>query len=172
MNLGRDDVNISHIPGWIPSVHNRPSEDADRPIPSEKIIAGFQSAYRFLSANKDRLLAPGGPVAAFGRLRGRLIARNTRYYGSLFIEAIHPDFLRDELDLAAHWDEIWNDVLQRPLIEGFIPSEYAQIRDGDIPFFTTNLSRFGAQWSGRTGAASRRSPSLRASRGRRRRSAR
>ena len=139
VNLGRDDVNISHIPGWIPSVHNRPSEDASRPIPAEKIIAGFQDVYRFIAAHKDELLGPGGPVAAFGELRGRLIARNTRYYGTLFIEAIHPDFLRDELDLAAHWDEIWNDVIQRPQIEAFIPSEYAQIRDGDIPFFTTNL---------------------------------
>jgi type 2 lantibiotic biosynthesis protein LanM len=139
VNLGRDDVNISHIPGWIPSVHNRPSEDASRPIPGEKIVAGFESVYRFLAANKDKLLAPGGPVAAFGALRGRMIARNTRYYGSLFLEAIHPDYLRDALDLAAHWDEIWNDVIHRPKVEKFIPSEYAQLRDGDIPFFTTGL---------------------------------
>jgi type 2 lantibiotic biosynthesis protein LanM len=138
VNLGRDDVNISHIPGWIPSVHNRPSEDASRPIPSEKIIAGFESVYRFIVAHREELLADEGPIAAFRHLRGRLIARNTRFYGTLFLEAIHPDFLRDELDMVAHWDEIWNDIIFRPMVEKFIPSEYPQIRDGDI-FFTTNL---------------------------------
>ena len=140
VNLGRDDVALSHIPGWIPSVHNRPSEDATRPIPAEKILSGFEDAYRFLAARKKDLLGPGGPVAAFGRLRGRMIARNTRYYGSLFLEAIHPDFLRDALDMAAHWDDVWNDVVERPKVEKFIPSEYAQLGDGDIPFFTAGLA--------------------------------
>ncbi len=132
-NLGKDDVHIAHINGWIPRAHNRPTEAA---IPVPDFLAGFESAARFLLKHKEELLDPNGPVACFASDEGRLVIRPTRLYGSLGMDAAHPDLLRDDLDRARHWDYLWNGVRNRPRLEKFIASELRQIEEGDIPFFS------------------------------------
>lgn len=143
-NMGKDNVHIAHVPGWIPSVHSRPTEEVENKIPYNEILEGYEACYRFLLRNREELLAAGGPIDAFALNSRRLIIRNTRLYGGLSIDAGHPDLLRDDLDRAWHWDNLWNEVRFRPLIENFMESEMNQILDGDIPFFTIGLDGLDA----------------------------
>jgi len=139
INFGRDDIQISKIPGWIPSAHNRPDDKADRKIPSDKILYGFSETYDLLQANKEILLSQDGPMRLFKKCRGRLIARNTIRYGDLLTDSFHPDLLRDDLDRAWHWDNLWSDANHRPVVERFIQSELRQIDSYDIPHFTIGV---------------------------------
>lgn len=138
-NQGKDDVHIAHVPGWIPSVHSRPSEGENTKVSAQDILSGFESCYKFLLKHKNELLAESGPIAAFEKNSRRLIIRNTRFYGGLSIDAGHPDLLKDDLDRAWHWDNLWNEISFRPIIERFIASEMTQVFQGDIPFFTIGL---------------------------------
>lgn len=150
-NFGRDDIRITRIPGWIPSAHNRPDEANNRPIPSREILKGFCSTYDVLHANKDLLVAPDGPLASFRKCTRRVIVRDTKRYGALQVDAFHPDLLRDDLDRSWHWDNLWSDAVQRPVVEGFIESELNQIEMNDIPHFTVKVD--GSEIVGADGTA-------------------
>jgi type 2 lantibiotic biosynthesis protein LanM len=139
INFGRDDIQISKIPGWIPSAHNRPDDDENRPIPAERILDGFSETYDLLQENREVLLSQDGPLNGFKKCRSRLIARNTIRYGDLLTDSFHPDLLRDDLDRAWHWDNLWSDANHRPVVERFIESELRQIDSYDIPHFTVGV---------------------------------
>jgi type 2 lantibiotic biosynthesis protein LanM len=138
-NFGRDDIRIMNIPGWIPSVHNRPDDSQVRAIPADKILDGFCSMYGFLMENKDLLISDEGPLNQFKKCDRRLIVRDTKRYGGLQMDELHPDLLRDDLDRTWHWDNLWTDTIKRPLVENFIKSEQNQIQINDIPHFTVKV---------------------------------
>ena len=139
-NFGRDDVAITHVPGWIPSVHNRPDVGAERPIPVKSILDGFNTVYDFLLLKKAYLLSDQSPLISFKSCSRRLIARDTKRYGSLQMDAFHPDLLKDHIDTDWHWDNLWNDCIHRPVVENFQSSEFAQLEDFDIPHFHTEVN--------------------------------
>lgn len=138
-NFGRDDIKITNIPGWIPSVHNQPNDSTITKIPLSKIMEGYSDTYDFILRERDFLLSEKGPLSRFKECHRRLIMRNTRHYGSLQMDAFHPDFLRDDLDRAWHWDNLWNETNTRPEVEQFIPSEMKQIENHDIPHFSVKI---------------------------------
>jgi type 2 lantibiotic biosynthesis protein LanM len=61
------------------------------------------------------------------------------------MDATHPDFLRDDLDRARHWNLLWNDVRARSELEKFLDSEMRQIELGDIPYFAIRPESTEAQ---------------------------
>jgi type 2 lantibiotic biosynthesis protein LanM len=138
-NFLRDDIRITHIPGWIPRVHNRPDDNTNRGIPPDAILDGFSATYEFLRARQDTLLSPEGPLWPFRECRRRLIVRDTTRYGGLEVDAFHPDLLRDDLDRAWHWDNLWSDARKRPGVEPFIASELNQVHANDIPHFAVQV---------------------------------
>lgn len=104
---------------------------------SDVIIGGFEDMYRLLLAQRDALLAPDGPVAAFADDEVRVILRATRTYGRLLQESRHPDLVRNALDRDRFFSFLW---LQHewPGAEAAIAAaEQAQLSRGDIPIFTT-----------------------------------
>lgn len=137
-NFARDDIRITSIPGWIPRVHNRPS-DAETKVPSNKILEGFCSTYELLEKNRTALLSGNGPLTRFRECQRRLIVRDTTRYGGLESDAFHPDLLRDDLNRAWHWDNLWSDTVTRPVVGRFVESELNQIQENDIPHFTTKV---------------------------------
>jgi len=135
-NFGRDDVSIKHIPGWIPSTHSNPDVDGSMSLPKEAILSGFREGYITLESHKEELLSPKGPLMPFSNCVRRVIVRDTKRYGGLQVDECHPDLLRDQLDRQWHWDNLWTDILSRPILSLFVKSELAQVGRGDIPHFS------------------------------------
>jgi type 2 lantibiotic biosynthesis protein LanM len=134
--FGRDDVSIKHIPGWIPSTHSNPDVDNSMSLPKKEILSGFREGYITLESHKKELLSQEGPLMPFSICVRRVIVRDTKRYGELQMDECHPDLLRDQLDRQWHWDNLWTDILTRPILNLFVKSELSQVGRGDIPHFS------------------------------------
>lgn len=104
---------------------------------ADQIVAGCTTMYRLLLRERDALLAPDGPLAAFAADEIRIIVRPTHSYALLLGESYHPDLLRSALDRDRHFDRLWVGVDRRPYLMRLIPSERADLHRGDIPMFTS-----------------------------------
>lgn len=113
-------------------------EPIDLVVRVEEFAAGFAHSYRLLATRRDELLAPGGPIAAFGPVRTRLIARPTHIYGRLLLESTHPDFLRDGLDQARSLARLLSGHADMDARSAMIVDEVAELSLGDIPMFTVD----------------------------------
>jgi type 2 lantibiotic biosynthesis protein LanM len=100
------------------------------------ILRGFESAYDLITACREEILAPDGPLSWFEDASIRAILRPTRTYALLLQESFHPDLLRDGLDRDRHFDRLWIDVPYRPDLERVIPFEREALARGDVPLFT------------------------------------
>ncbi len=113
----------------------------ERPIPPARhvndIALGFGRMYQWLSAHRDALLAPDGPVARLARERVRFIARPSSVYDYVLRRSLRRHALRDgvardiELELLARGllplsHELW------PLLQ----MEKQALAQLDIPAFT------------------------------------
>ena len=118
---------------------NRPHLDG-RPLDvlefRDEIAAGFADVYRLIARERDALLAPGGPVAAFTTDTVRVVLRATRAYGLLLSESVHPDLLRDALDRDRFFDRLWVGVDERPALARVVHAEHRDLSRADIPYFT------------------------------------
>jgi len=118
---------------------NRPTlrgEPVDVVEHRDAILRGFTSAYSILSARRDQLLAPGGPLQGFGRDPVCVFLRSSRTYRRLLRESYHPDVLRDGLDRDRLFDLLWGAVPGDPDLVGVIRSERDGLWNGDVPRFT------------------------------------
>lgn len=105
----------------------------------EEFVDGFTHVYRLLERGRSELLAPAGPIAAFGTVRTRLIARPTHIYGRLLLESTHPDFLRGGLDHARSLARLAGGHVEMPdARDAMILDEMAELSLGDIPMFTVD----------------------------------
>ncbi|MDG4791772.1 type 2 lanthipeptide synthetase LanM [Micromonospora sp. WMMD1102] len=100
----------------------------------DEIRAGFRAGYQAIVAARPELLASGGVLASFQRVRVRKIVRATRLYSRLRGQSQHPDFLRDGRDREVLLDRLWNIPGDR-LTQTLIQSEIDQLLAGDIPIF-------------------------------------
>ena len=139
-NFGRDDIRITAISGWIPSVHSSPSDDLVSKEILEHFLAGFKKVATHFLNNKKYLLSKTGPIASFQDCTRRLILRDTIVYGRLQDDETHPDLLRDQTDRQWHWDNLWADLIKRPMLDNFIASELQQTFIGDIPYFSGRVN--------------------------------
>jgi type 2 lantibiotic biosynthesis protein LanM len=127
----------------IPGRDNRPSLpncEIDLRDYTEDIVAGFTHAYRLIVENREELLAPEGPIAAFGDDEIRAVLRATRTYALILNESFHPDVLRDALDRDRLFDKLWLEVRTRPCLSSVIAAELADLQLGDIPAFSSRPS--------------------------------
>ena len=92
-------------------------------------------------AHREELLAPDGPVNAFCGSEVRVVLRATRMYARLLIESYHPNVLRNALDRDKLLDHLWMTLRTRPHLERVIPHELADLRRGDIPYFSATPYR-------------------------------
>ncbi|WP_405414246.1 type 2 lanthipeptide synthetase LanM family protein [Streptomyces rubiginosohelvolus] len=105
----------------------------------DSFVEGFTHVYRLLEAGRQELLAADGPLAAFGPVRTRLIARPTHIYGRLLLESTHPDFLRDGLDHARSLARLAGGHVEMPESRiAMVLDEVAELTLGDIPMFTVD----------------------------------
>ncbi len=137
---GTDEMRYARQPGTLSFAKNRPSLNGTSVQVSDytdALVAGFSGVYRLLLEHREELLADRGPVARFANDEVRVILRPTQTYGVLRRESFHPDVLRDALDQERVFDRLWVDVEPSPYLTPVIPAERDDLRQGDIPIFTT-----------------------------------
>ena len=135
-DLGSDTMRVTRRQGLIEGSNNRPLLGEAQVDPSEfteDLAQGFEETYALL-ASRRKELAPH--LSAFADVEVRYIARPTQRYGMLLQESYHPDFLRDGLERDKVLDHLWAEVAQMPVLRRLIPFEHADLRLGDIPFFS------------------------------------
>ncbi len=105
-----------------------------------EISAGYSATYDVLLANRDVLLAEGGPLRQFRGLIIRFILRATRVYFRLLMESLAPGLCGDAIDRSIQLDRLAIAYVgsdDKPVTWPLCGSEFDSLRDGDIPFFTT-----------------------------------
>jgi type 2 lantibiotic biosynthesis protein LanM len=139
-NAGTDEMRYVRQRVELPGETNRPSLDgveASALDHVEDIVAGFIAMYQHLVAHRAELLAGDGPLARFAQDEIRVLLRPTRTYDQLLFESFHPDMLRQGLERDLLMDRLWLVVPERAYMAGVIAAEQADLRQGDIPVFTT-----------------------------------
>ena len=137
---GTDEMAAVRQPFRMPGASNRPSIDGaeiDVREYTEPIISGFTRMYDLLCSHKDELLADPGPLSRFAQDEVRVVARATRGYGILLSQTLHPDYLRDALDLDRLLDRLWAGVEDNSYLVRLLPAERRDLMEGDVPIFTT-----------------------------------
>jgi type 2 lantibiotic biosynthesis protein LanM len=136
---GTDEMHAVRERVEMQGADNRPHLDG-RPLDvlefRDEIAGGFAAVYRLIARERDSLLAPGGPVAAFAADTVRVVLRATRAYGLLLTESLHPDLLRDALDRDRFFDRLWVGVDERPALARVVHAEHRDLSRADIPYFT------------------------------------
>ncbi len=137
---GTDEMAAVRQPFRMPGARNRPAvegEEIDVRHYVEPIVHGFTRMYELLRANRDELLSEAGPLNRFAHDEVRVVARATRGYGVLLSQSLHPDYLRDAIDLELLLDRLWVGVEENAHLVPLIPAERSDLMQGDIPIFTT-----------------------------------
>ena len=137
---GTDEMAAVRQPFRMPGARNRPTvegEEIDVRHYVKPIVAGFTRMYELLCANRDELLCERGPLSRFVHDELRVVARATRGYGVLLSQSLHPDYLRDAIDLELLLDRLWVGVEENSHLLPLINCERRDLLQGDIPIFTT-----------------------------------
>ncbi len=135
---GTDAMRIVRKRVPLPSAKNQPALDGIAVRPADhvdRIVHGFEGAYRALQQHRDALTAAGGPLRAFAQVPVRAVLRNTRTYARLWMESFHPDVMRDALDRTRHFDHLWATTEMAPWLAPIVPFEQRDLERGDIPLF-------------------------------------
>jgi type 2 lantibiotic biosynthesis protein LanM len=108
-----------------------------------QIAAGFEQMYRFLIANKDRLLAPDSPLAIMQDQQVRFIFRATRIYATILQNAWAPDYLKHGVDYSIELDRLSYAFLvaqDKPSAWPILSTELRAMEGLDIPCFTASAA--------------------------------
>jgi type 2 lantibiotic biosynthesis protein LanM len=110
---------------------------------ADDLLAGFDAAYAVLLAAREALLAPDGPIAAFGPVPVRLLPRPTAQYASLAYLLARPQYQKDGCRWSAAMDALNRFVSQahdQPEIWPVLVAERRALEGLDIPHFTALAS--------------------------------
>lgn len=141
--IGTDQMLLKREAMEMPADRNRPLLHGVPVDPfsfAEDIAKGFAAAYELLMNSRDELLSADGPLAVFCRDEIRVVLRDSRTYGILLRESYHPDLLRNALDRDLHLDRLWTRTVWQSALTRAVPAERDDLRQGDIPIFTTKPS--------------------------------
>ncbi|MER5318685.1 type 2 lanthipeptide synthetase LanM family protein [Streptosporangium roseum] len=141
VDAGTDEMRF--VEQYVPmpdSTDSRPRIGRDLLDPrlyTQDLVEGFSWTYQAIVGDREAWLRPGGLLDRFADVELRHIARATAFYGCLLEDSLHPDFLREGIDrdrllarlaIGADGTQSW---------ERLVPSEMADLRRGDIPFFSS-----------------------------------
>ncbi|CED91194.1 Type 2 lantibiotic biosynthesis protein LanM [Actinomyces succiniciruminis] len=114
------------------------SETGDWSEYESEVLEGFEIAYRYICADKSRLVERHGYV---NRLRGipvRVVLKGTMMYSVLLMTSNHPDYMREGTEVERLFSYVWRyPSLADPRIWF---SELKQMRRLDVPYFSVPFS--------------------------------
>ncbi len=122
---------------------NLPQFDGKRIGPGayiDAVLDGFTHVYEVICANRDALLAPSGPIAAFADAEVRVIVRNTARYEQVIHDGFAPRFLHHVREREAFFDTLWSEVVSKPVLAKLHRAERHDLWNGDVPVFSTTPS--------------------------------
>ena len=137
-DAGLDTMRLVRRPLTSVAARNRPvlgggpAEPRDHQV---ALISGFVTGYDAIVRHRDELLGADGLLRRCADDEVRFVARATRLYATLLDEATHPDALRDE----ATADQLYDVLRDLPADPDLLPYEFADLRAGDVPLFTTRV---------------------------------
>ncbi|WP_405942648.1 type 2 lanthipeptide synthetase LanM family protein [Streptomyces sp. NBC_00207] len=138
-DAGTDTMRVARKPVPLTGCRNRPSLPGHEVDPGDyvnEVVAGFRQTYGLLLGHRDALSHPSGPLAAFARDEVRVILRETRTYGVLLYESLHPRLLRDALDRDLLFHRLLVETRLRPYLARVAEYEREELWNGDVPVFT------------------------------------
>jgi type 2 lantibiotic biosynthesis protein LanM len=103
----------------------------------EAFVTGFRWVYRLIEKRRDELQATGGMLDRFAEDEVRFVARATAAYTVLLRTCVHPDLLRNAMDRDQVLDVLWVAAPQQTLLTPLIPPELRDLKNGDVPVFTS-----------------------------------
>ena len=102
----------------------------------EKIEEGFINFYRWIINNK--VLLKNKIKQCFSNKECRVVIRGTMVYSQILNTSYHPQLLKNTIDRKVYLSRIG--ISLNETISRFLPKEYEDIQQGDIPYFTVNTS--------------------------------
>jgi type 2 lantibiotic biosynthesis protein LanM len=99
------------------------------------LITGFRMVYRLLLQQREELLHTILPRFAHDEIR--VLFRQTQLYVMLHEDSFHPNVLRDALERERIFDRLWIGVEHHPHLRRLIAAERDDLREDDIPRFST-----------------------------------
>ncbi len=98
------------------------------------LVAGFQSAAALVLSKKDEFLAV---LETFQEVEVRQVLRPTIFYADALSKAAHPDYLRDGVAQDLFYSRLWVIGLHQDMYKRIALAELRDLREGDVPKFTT-----------------------------------
>lgn len=139
-NNGRDTIKIDKDFYDMDPNNNNPKLKGTN-VASEKYIShikeGFENMYRFILDNKEDYLKKIEDI--FSNKVCRVLEQSTYKYSRLLSSSYHPDVLRHEIDRSILLNRAGL-FTRRDSSEELIRSEYMDLVNGDIPYFSANTS--------------------------------
>ena len=135
-----DTLRLEHRAAPLSDGKHRPVLDGESPPLTEyqtAVLRGFQAMYALLGREREALLDPSGPLAAFAETEVRFIARPTQSYAILLDQSLHPDRLRDPLARRQLFDRLSNRAERVPCLQRLLDAELDDLNRHDVPMFTT-----------------------------------
>jgi type 2 lantibiotic biosynthesis protein LanM len=100
-----------------------------------ELVGGFESAGRAVLDHRDALLAPTGPLAAFGPVSLRIVLRATQFYALLLERARAIRNLGDGVAWSRHFYFLWRQPPPYPAHWRILRRERACLARQDVPRF-------------------------------------
>ncbi len=115
----------------------------------EELVEGFKQMYRFLSTQREALLAnefnsnQNNPLVVLQSQQVRFIFRDTQVYGVILQKTLAPEFLRNGIDRSIQLDILARAFLiteNKPNAWSILHSELRAMEQLDIPYFAANAN--------------------------------
>jgi type 2 lantibiotic biosynthesis protein LanM len=149
--LGTDFIHFEREARFTPRLRNRVVREgvAQRPDDfAEDVLSGFVECYRFLWENRERILAPDGPLSRFALARLRLLLRSSTRYGALQHVLAAPRYQRSGVRRSFALDALnrpFSTAEERPPLWPLVAEERRALEGLDIPRFTVGASEAALQ---------------------------
>lgn len=146
-DLNGDGMTVEVGEEWVGPHHNAVlvGDALVDPAPyAEDLIEGFETAYRFLMAQRPALLADGGPLEAFRGVPVRVLFRDSQEYGRVVQLMQVPRNQRS--GLAGSWLQeamlaAFADADEPPLLWPLVGEERRALDVGDVPWFALDAEQ-------------------------------
>ena len=136
---GTDEMRVVRGPVASPAAQNQPlphsRATAGHADHRAALLEGFRAGYDAIAGCRAELLEDDGFLTRWAQSPARLVARATRFYGTLLEESTHPDLLRDALARDAVFALLWTESRDDPARQRLIEEEIADLWRGDVPMF-------------------------------------
>ncbi|HEX8675422.1 MAG TPA: type 2 lanthipeptide synthetase LanM family protein [Longimicrobium sp.] len=125
----------SASPVNVPMLHGEPVSPAGH---VDDLVRGFERCYAFISAHREALASPAGPLTSFRGQRVRVLLRDTRIYDSALRASLHPRYLHDGVERGIQLERLRSGALalevRLPYWAAFA-AEQRDLEELDFPYF-------------------------------------